>query len=414
MIRRTLRVWSILAALLATTSAAAQEWTRFRGPNGAGQSEATTIPASWGAQDYLWKVELPGKGNSSPVLWGERIFLNSADPAGGTRYVVCLSARDGRLLWKREFPATTHRIHAQNSFASSTPTVDDKRVYCAWATPEEFTLVALDHQGRDAWRADLGRFTSLHGFATSPIVYRDSVIVTGDQDADSFLVALDAASGTIRWKVPRKVHEQQNASFAVPCIYAREGAADELIVCGWAHGISSIDPASGATHWETPVFERRPVGSPILVEGLVLASCGDGAGNNTMLAVRPPDGKSSEPETVYKIDRNSAPYVPSLVAMGRLVFLWSDRGVVTCVDGPSGKIHWQKRVGGNYFSSPVRVADRVYGVSVDGEVVTLAAKSEYELLGRSPLGETTRATPAVAGGRMFLRTESHLVAVGQP
>jgi outer membrane protein assembly factor BamB len=403
-----------LVCFLLTSSVAAQEWPRFRGPNGAGQSEATTIPAAWSADDYLWKVELPGKGNSSPVLWGDRIFLLSADPRDGTRFVLCLSARDGRLLWKRDYPSTTHRVHVQNSLASSTPAVDAKRVYCAWATPEEFTLLALDHQGRDVWQLDLGPFTSIHGFATSPIVYRDSVIVTGDQDADSFLVAVDAARGTIRWKVPRKFQEPQNASFAVPCLFQRDGAADELIVCSWAYGVSSVDPASGATHWEAPLLERRPVGSPIVVEGLVLANCGEGSGNNTVVAVRPPAGGSSEPRSVYKIDRTSAPYVPSLVANGTLVFLWGDRGIVTCIDGLSGKVHWRQRVGGDYFSSPVRVADRVYNVSVDGEVVALAASSEYKLLGRSPLGETTRATPAVAGGRMYLRTESHLLAVGQP
>jgi outer membrane protein assembly factor BamB len=116
---------------------------------------------------------------------------------------------------------------------------------------------------------------------------------------------------------------------------------------------------------------------------------------------------------VYKIDRTSAPYCPSLVAKGSLVFLWGDRGVVTCIDAAGGKIHWHERVGGNFFGSPVRVADAVYCISAEGDVVTLAASQQYSLLGRSPLGESSRATPAVAGGRMFLRTESHLFALGR-
>jgi outer membrane protein assembly factor BamB len=145
---------------------------------------------------------------------------------------------------------------------------------------------------------------------------------------------------------------------------------------------------------------------------LIVANCGEGSGTNSVVAVRPPKGDKSA-ELVYKLGRTSSPYVPSLVAQGDLLFLWGDRGVVTCIDAASGKQHWQNRVGGNYSSSPLRVADRVYCVSAEGEVVVLAASKDFQVLGRSSLGEGTRATPAIAGGRMFLRTESHLVAVGQ-
>jgi outer membrane protein assembly factor BamB len=403
-----------LSILLVSSASLAQEWPRFRGPNGAGQSDATTIPVAWDADDLLWKVELPGKGNSSPVLWGDRIFLTSADVNDGTRHMLCLSARNGQLLWQRDYPASRYQVHQQNTFASSTPVADAKRVYCAWATPEELTLSALDHDGNQIWSLPLGPFISQHGFATSPIVYRDMVILTNDQDGDSFLVAADAASGAILWKAPRKVLVEQNAAYAAPCIRRRTDHPDELIVVGRSHGVASLDPANGATHWELAPLERRPVGSPILFENLVLAACGDGAGNNSVVAIEPPAQPDSEPQVAYRIERSLAPYVPTMVAHGPLVFLWNDRGIASCIDGASGKVHWRQRVGGNFYSSPVRVAERIYGVSVDGEVICLAAAPQYELLGRSLLGETTRATPAVAGGRMFLRTESHLMAVGQP
>jgi outer membrane protein assembly factor BamB len=347
------------------------------------------------------------------VLWGKRIFLTSADPKDGTRFVLCLSADDGRPIWKQNFPATTHPIHLQNSLASSTPAVDQDRVYCAWATPEEFTILAIAHDGTTAWRANLGPFVSKHGFGTSPILYEDLVIITNDQDADSFLIAVDRASGLTRWKVPRKVHEEQSASYAAPCIFKPKNGPSELIVCSWAHGITSVDPVSGKTNWEAAVLERRPVGSPILVEGLILANCGEGSGNNSVVALLPSGAPGRQAELVYKIDKTSAPYVPSLVAKGPLVFLWGDRGVVTCIDAPTGKIHWRERVGGNYSSSPARVGEHVFCISTDGDVVCLAAADQYKLLGRSSLGESSRATPAVAGGRMFLRTESHLFAVGQ-
>jgi outer membrane protein assembly factor BamB len=144
-----------------------------------------------------------------------------------------------------------------------------------------------------------------------------------------------------------------------------------------------------------------------------LANCGEGSGNNNVVAVRPGSASGRKAEIVYKLDKTTSPYVPSLVANGSLVFLWGDRGIVTAIDGRSGQILWRERVGGNYSSSPVRVADRVYCVSSEGEVVVLAAADKYNLLGRSSLGETSRSTPAVADGRMFLRTESHLFAVGQ-
>ncbi len=402
-----------LAWLCTNGFAPAQEWTRFRGPNGSGQSDLTTIPASWKSDDVLWRVALPGAGNGSPVLWGEKIFLLSAEPRDGTRYILCLAADDGRLLWKRQYAAATHAVHRQNSLASSTPAVDAEHVYCAWATPEEFTLVALDHEGNEAWRAQLGPFISQHGYGGSPIVYEDLVIVTDDQDGDSYLVAVDRRSGLTRWKVPRKVNPDQNASYATPCVFRPKGGPDELIVCGWAHGITSVEPQTGKTNWEAAVLERRPVGSPIVVDDLILANCGDGGGNNSVVAIRPGNSRGGEAELVYKIGKGSAPYVPSLVARGNLVFLWGDRGIVTCIDAASGKTHWRQRVGGDFFGSPVRVADCVYCISVEGEVVALSASHDYRLLGRSPLGEASHSTPAVALGRMFLRSESHLTAVGR-
>ncbi len=390
-----------------------QEWARFRGPNGAGQSDATTIPVTWGSDGYLWKVEVPGKGNSSPVLWGDRLFLTSADPDTGTQYILCYSARDGRLLWHQDYPATSHHLHQQNTFASSTPAADAKHVYCAWGGPEGAALLALDHDGKEVWRFALGPFVSQHGFGTSPIVYRDMVVLTNDQDGESFLVAVDTNSGTVRWKVPREVLVEQNTSYSAPCVRRREGKPDELIVVGRSHGVVGIDPDDGSTKWEAKALPARTVGSPILADGLILATSGSGAGTNTMVAIEPPDTPNAEPKVRYQIDGSSAPYVPTMIAAGPLVFLWNDRGVVSCIEGATGKVHWRERVGGNYFSSPIRVADRIYGVDQNGDVVVLAAAPEFELLGRSSLGETSRATPAVAGGRMYLRTESHLFAVGQ-
>jgi len=400
----------VLACLLLVCStASAQEWTRFRGLNGAGQSDATTIPAAWTEDDYNWKVELPGIGHSSPVLWGKKIFLTSADPNGNERWLLCLHADTGETIWKKPFDSKRYQIHLQNSFASSTPTVDEERVYILWGSPESYSVIALDHAGNQVWKKDLGPFEAEHGFGTSPIVFEDMVIVNNDQDGSSSLVALDSKSGDIRWKVPRSTAK---VAYSTPFVYQPKGRKPELIFASQAHGVSGIDPKSGITNWEIPVFEKRTVGSPILAGNLVLASCGEGAGNNTMVAVRP-GTIEKKPEVVYQLDKSSAAYVPTMVVHGPLAFLWGDKGVVTCIDHKTGNIHWRERVGGTYSGSPIRVQDRLYCISTDGEVVVIAAKDTYEPISRQSLGEVSRSTPAVADGRMYLRSQSHLYSLGK-
>lgn len=399
-----------LACALGANIARAQEWTRFRGPNGAGQCE-TEFPAQWSESDFVWKAALPGSGFSSPVLWGQRIFLTAADAGQGQRFLLCLDAANGKLLWKRDFPFQTYHIHAQNGFASSTPTVDASRVYCAWATPELYYVVALDHDGTEIWRTELGPFPSAHGYAASPMIYQDLLIVTNDQDGDSSLQALSCKDGTIRWRIPRRHRDEQNASYSVPCIYQPPQGPAELIHNSWAHGISSLDPLTGATNWELPVLERRSVSSPIIVDGLIFGSCGEGGGKNTAVAVRPGVKGGQPPELAYKLDKAYAAYVPTMVAKDHLVFLWSERGIVSAIDAATGSVHFRERVGGNYHGSPVRAGDKIYCISHDGEVVSIAATDKFAVLGRTPLNETSRSTPAIAGGRMYLRTESHLVCV---
>jgi outer membrane protein assembly factor BamB len=398
-----------LIVLLFASNVHAQEWARFRGLNGAGQSDATTIPASWSEKDYNWSVELPGIGHSSPVLWGKKIFLTSADPNGNQRWVLCLNAGDGKILWNKPFDSKHYQIHLQNSFASSTPTVDEERVYILWGSPESYSVIALDYDGNQLWKKDLGPFEAEHGFGTSPIVYEDMVVVNNDQDGTSSLVALDRKTGDIRWQVPRST---ARVAYSTPCVYQPKGRQPELIFASQAHGVSGIDPATGATKWELSVFEKRTVGSPVVAGDLILASCGEGAGNNTMVAVRPRDN-SQAADVAYKLDKSSAPYVPTMVTNGALAFLWSDKGVVTCIDAKTGKIHWRERVGGTYSGSPIRVQDRLYCISTDGEVVVIRASDKYEPISRVPLGELSRSTPAVADGRMYLRTQSHLYSLGK-
>ena len=391
----------------------ANDWTRFRGPNGSGVAAATELPTEWTEADYNWRVELPGEGHSCPVIWDDQVFLLSASRETATRYVICLGTETGEERWRREFTSESHKIHARNTFASATPAVDADHVYVAWSTPEKTSFIAFDHTGEIQWEHDLGPFASSHGFGTSPIVFKDLVILclqqrkpdrNGPRIPSSSIVAVDRKSGEIRWQTERL---SEVVSYAVPCIYTPPTGDPELICMSTAHGIFSLDPESGEENWAIEVFDKRTVSSPIIVDGLIFGTTGSGGGGNYVVAVQP----EPRPELAYEIKRQ-APYVPCPVAKDGLLFLWSDKGIVTCVRAETGEQIWQQRVGGNYSGSPIIASDHLYCIDEDGVVVVLAAADEFKLVGKNPLGEGSRSTPAVADHRLYLRTYSHLVSIG--
>jgi len=388
-----------------------QNWPRFRGPNGAGVSDATTIPVRWTSEDYQWRVELPGIGYSSPVIWGDRVFATSAEEEDASQMIHCLRTSDGGLIWKRDFPSTTHAKHQFNCYASSTPALDADHVYYCFASPEKYTVIALTQaQGREIWRRDLGPFEAQHGFGASPMLFDDLVILPDEQDGESSVVALDRTTGEIRWQAERRTAK---AAYATPCLYQPETGPPQLILSSWGHGISSLDPRTGKLNWEQAVFKHRVVGSPAIAADLIFGSCGGGGVGRQMFAVRPGNpATGAESEVVYEV-KGSLPYVCTPVAYGDLLFAWFDRGVVTCLDAPTGEIVWRERIGGDYFGSPVRVADRLYGISREGEVVVLAAAREFQVLARIDLEDRSNSTPAIADGVMYLRTASHLMAIGE-
>ncbi len=399
--------------MLAPTRSGAQDWTRFRGPNGTGVSDANSIPVRWTSADYQWITELPGVGHSSPVAWGDRVFLMSADPQDATRYVMGIDAHSGDILWQRTYPSTSHHLHARNTFASSTPAVDKDRLYVAWSTPSQVTLRALDHDGKNVWTRDLGTWVSQHGFGTSPIVYEDLVILVnsqqserlepGQQPGKSQVMAFDRETGGLRWSTPRTTG---SVSYSTPCIYQGADGVPELIGCNTGDGIYSLDPLTGKPNWSSNVFKMRTVASPIVVGDLVMGSNGSGGGGNYLAAVQAGSGKQ-----VYDAVKQAA-YVATPITYGDLVFTYFDRGIVQCFDAHSGKKIWLERLSSGFSGSPVRVRDKLYCIDEEGVVIVLAADRQFKELARNPLGQRSRATPAVSGGRMFLRTESQLICVG--
>lgn len=407
---RTLVLFSSMLICGAVPSFA-QEWTRFRGPNGTGESEAKTIPAAWTDKDYNWKVRVPGIGHSSPVLWGDHLFIMSADPDNATRYALCYDALTGEKIWEKSYPSETYTLHKQSSYASGSPTVDDKHVYFAWASPKSITLIAFTHDGNEVWKRDLGTWSSQHGFGTSPMLFQDMVILLNSQeekekaDPTCFMLAFDSASGKDRWKT--KCHSI-NTSYSVPAVFEPKGGSPQLVCTNTGDGLFALDPTDGHLLWSNPFFDKRTVSSPLVKGDMILGSTGSGGGGNYLVGAQS-DGK--EPKQVYKIS-TQAPYVPMSVARDNLVFLMSDGGIATCIDLKTGTSHWQKRVGGNYSGSLVRAHDKIYCPNSDGEIIVLAAEPEFKELGRTSLGEGIRSTPAIANGRMYLHSFSHLMSIG--
>ncbi len=388
------------------------DWTRFRGPNGTGVSSATTIPVRFAEPDFNWKVPLPGAGHSSPVIWGDTLFLTGSHPQQGGMQVYGVRVSDGRVLWQKEFPFPAFSKHRFNSYASSTPAVDGERVYVTWVTHANNTLAAFDHQGGVVWQRDFGRHVSQHGGGVSPIVWQELVILPNEQDGVSSLLAVERRTGKTVWETRRN---SSAAAYSTPCVYEPIGGKAQIVFNSQAHGITGVDATTGQVLWEySNAFDKRSVSSPVMVSGLVIGSCGSGGGGNYVVAVQPGDADRNQPATLAWEMRRSASYVPTPVVSGDLLFTWSDAGVVSCIHGPTGAVKWQERAGGNFFSSPILIGDRIYGVSTSGEVVVVRASEQYELLGRSPLGEATHATPAVANGRLYLRTLEHLISVGGP
>ncbi len=411
---------SLLIALpiLPVSLTDAQEWTRFRGPNGQGISSATTIPIKWTESDYNWKVELPGGGHSSPVVWGDKVFVTSGDATAGRGVLLALSVSDGAVVWRKEYTLKAYKTNKLNSFATATPAVDANCIYVLWTSPDETILAALDHAGNDVWNRSFEGVQCQHGAGNSPIVHDDMVIFTHEhedstnKDAKSAWIAVDRRTGQTRWTLPRQTGPK--TSYSTPCVYRPEAEAPQLIFTSCSHGMTSVDPATGKVIWAMEsALPARVVSSPVIADELMIAACGDGGVGKRLTAIRPGtrDGSIQAAEA-YKIDTGIRPYVPTCLSKDGLLFVYYDSGNVACLRSDTGEVLWQAKPAGRFFGSPVWVGGKLYCITMDGDVVVLKAADKYELLAVNPLGETSHAAPAVADGRMYLRTYSHLFCIG--
>jgi outer membrane protein assembly factor BamB len=403
----------VLLAASFSTHASAQEWTRFRGPNGSGISNAKGIPVTWTEQDFRWRVSFAGQSHSQPVIWGERLFLTNATENSRERALVCLNKNDGKELWAKTYELPTHRPQNRNaSFANSSPVVDAERVIACFVSADHFWVRSFDHSGNELWSRDLGTFTSQHGHGASPMIYENMVIVTNDQDGESFVLAMELKTGNTVWKTSRRAVKGGTA-YATPTIHPRPGTTPELLLASQAHGISGLDPKTGAMLWESPVYDKRMIASPVVAGDVVIGSCGQGGGQGNYLAAVKLGGKGDVSAThlAYKLTK-ATNYVPTPLFLDGILYIFSDNGIASALEPATGKTIWSERMNAEFFASPVIIDGKIYAPTVAGEMVVLAPGDTFKLLARNPLGEGTRSTPCVDGGRLYLKTFSHLVCIG--
>lgn len=396
------------------------QWSQFRGSGAAGVSPDPHFPSQWQESDFAWQRTLEGSGNSSPVIWGQTLFLQSADVADGTQHLECCDLGTGEIQWTKKFPGHVHATHAWGSLASATPCVDADRIYFAWGSPAQTTLCALDHQGNLLWQQELGPNVFTHGFAASPVLLHDQLLLFHSQQADelppgaqagqSRMLSLNPADGKIRWSTDLKT---TRVCYGVPNALVLSDGTPAIVAANTGNGIFCLDARDGKMIWEQPVIRQRSVAAPVVAGDLILASSGSGGGGNELLALRwanPP--ATSAPAVVYRMSRN-ANYVPSPVVLGQQLFVPGDKGFLSCLNLSDGEILNQIRIGGrfNISSSPVIAGQKLFLISDDGLVKVFSADEQLRELGEYHLHETTRATPAIGNGYLVFRTDTKIYAL---
>jgi outer membrane protein assembly factor BamB len=443
---RVASVWALLC-IMAAPAVFAENWAQWRGPSGSGISEGAALPVRWSDKENIqWKAPLEGLGASSPIVWEDRLFVTSQKgrvsipqvaypqlarddrdlaqkeaPIGGvaTRtiretdavelVVEAFRRSDGKRLWKFSMPATGElpELHEKHNLATPTPVTDGHRVYAWFGTGQ---LAALEMDGRLAWSRHLGKeytpFTTHWGHGSSPALYGDLLLLLCDHDGDSYLLALDSATGKERWKANRG---KDRTSHATPLVI-HTPERDELIINS-SERIDAYNPADGTLLWYAGKWRQTPVPTPVFHSGVIYMS--RGYRNSDFLAMRPGGSGDVTPDHILWRTSGGASYVPSILYYKDLLYVTNEVGIVTCAEAATGKTVWKKRLGGIFFASPVAGDDKVYLVSETGETYVLQAGREPVVLAVNNLDERMIASPAISGGQLFLRSDGTLFCIGE-
>jgi outer membrane protein assembly factor BamB len=409
------RLAAALMLVVTTGSARAEDWPQFRGPTGQGLSQATALPVEWDpANDVQWKVPVPGKGWSSPIVHDDRIFLTTAVPSEEDEQqslrALCLDAGKGETLWdvevfvKRMRPG--EKINAKNSFASPTPITDGRRVFVHFG-PDG--TACLDRDGKRIWANDRLPYNSVHGAGGSPIFSGSRLVLLCDGAENPFVVALDRDSGTVAWRTPRPPMASPRWSFGTPLVIEVEGRRQ--LVAPAAQMVLSYDAESGAELWRVRYRNKWSiVPRPVFSHGLVFV-CTGYPGSAELLAIRPTGlGDVTNSHVAWRTDKH-VPQIPSPLVVGSDIFLVSNDGIASCREVVSGTLHWRERLGGSFSASPVHADGRIYLQSEQGVCTVITASREYRQLGSTDLGEPILASCAMADNAIFVRTESSLYRI---
>jgi outer membrane protein assembly factor BamB len=385
----------------------AKYWPVWRGPSGQGLA-AGTYPDTWSAtENVAWKVPVPGRGNSSPIVWGDRIFFTTAYDGGRRVSLVAFRRADGKQLWETFAPeGRSGRAHHKNGHASATPATDGTLVYAFFGSRG---LAAIDFTGKLVWHQDLGDVDNYHGSAGSPLLYKNRIILYQDFDSGSFAAAFDTRTGKQVWRTPRRASVGWGTPVAV-----RVGKTDEIIVSSQG-SVTAYDPETGKELWVCDGNSFEVIPTPVVGHGLVFAASGR---VGPTLAIRP-GGRGNVTRThLAWVSPKGSPFVPSPIVVGNQLYTVNDMAsIVTSFEAATGKVLWQGRLGvaqrEGFSASPVAVGDKVFFTNDQGDTFVIRAGPAFELLGTNRIGETTLASPALVDGRWYIRTDRSLFAIGK-
>ena len=418
----------------------ADNWPHWRGPSASGVSKEEKLPAKWSdTENVAWKVPVNGLGISSPIVWANLVIVTSQSGSGTVRQgprlvqsgnplesgeralsatsgdgkvtflVTALDRNSGRRAWEFELPAEgpLPSVHEKHNLASPSPVTDGERIYAWFATGQ---IAAIDLAGKLVWKkhlgAEYGPFEINWGHGSSPVVYKDQLILLCYHEKASYLLSLDARTGGVRWKVDAPAGV---TSYSTPMVI--ESGAKAEIVVNSSVGVSGHDAATGERLWHFEEANRFPVPTPTSDGNLIFMS--RGYRSSPFMAIRPGGkGDVAASNVAWRVS-SGAPYISSLIYYDGLIYMTGDVGVLTVSDAKTGERVYQERVGGVYTASPVAGDGKVYLVSEDGETIVLAAGRTPRILERNKLNARQLASPAIAGGRLFIRSDDALYAIGR-
>ncbi len=404
---RLLRILSIAAVLGPT--APAENWPQWRGPRGDGTSRESNVPRHWSATEGIaWKTAIPGEGHSSPVIWGDAIFLTTGLPDTQERCLLRIDARTGRIVWQKAvLKSGREAMHGENSVASSTPVTDGESVFTSFQQGERASVQSHDFEGRLQWAIQPLGFEGEHGYSYTPLLHGDLLIFDCRQEGEAAVLGIDKRTGAIRW---RSEPGRRRISHVTP-ILAHDGKREQVIVCG-SDEMRGLNPATGATLWSCRGPSDVAVAGLALGDGMVFATAGYPA--RTRMAVKL-DGSGDVTEThVAWQSRRQVTYVPSPVHHEGHVYSVLDDGMLCCFNAKTGETVWEHRLGGRYRASLVLAEGHIHATNDRGLTTVFAADARaFRPVATNDLAGFCYTTPAISGGRLYSRTGGHLVCIGQ-